>query len=202
MTVLVVALLIVGALVVAGLAAAGWVAWTVRARLDRSLRLVPGQRVDVPWSWRWSVRRAPLLHRRLQRSCQIVLAATGGAPTYRRARLRWGRRAEEQETSILQTTGRSLLDQAVNIDLRLVGADRGGAAWRRIHLPAIADDVAGLEASCLRLAQLSAAFDDHLDAVTGRRSDSSGRTGNLLDAMEAAIADLRAEEAEEQAAEG
>ena len=93
------------------------------------------------------------------------------------------------------TTGRSLLDQAVALDLRLVGADRGGTAWRRIHLPGLAADVAALEASCLRLAQLSAAF----DAVTARRTTSSQPTASLLDAMEAAIADLREEE---QPAEG
>jgi hypothetical protein len=187
-------LVILGAIAVIGLTTAGSMAWSVRTRINRSLRLVPGRRIDVPWRWRWSLRRAPLLHRRLQRSCQVILAATG-APA--RSRRRRGRRRDEEAT-ILQTTGQSLLDQAASIDRRLVGADRGGAAWRRLHLPGLAAEVAALEASCLRLAQLSAAFDDHLETVTAKRSASSARTNHLLDAMEAAIADLREEE---QAAE-
>jgi hypothetical protein len=176
-----------------GAATAGSVTLTMRSRLHRSLRLVPGRRVDVPWHWRWSLRRAPLLHRRLQRSCQVVLAATGSAtgPSPRRRR---GRR-RQQDTSILETTGRVLIDQAISIDLRLIAADRGGPTWRRLHLPALQSEIAALEASCLRLAQLSRAFDDHLGTVTSRRATvEPERAKLLLDAMEEAIGELRREE--------
>jgi hypothetical protein len=176
-----------------GAATAGSVTLTMRSRLHRSLRLVPGRRVDVPWRWRWSLRRAPLLHRRLQRSCQVVLAATGSAtgPSPRRRR---GRR-RQQDTSILETTGRVLIDQAISIDLRLIAADRGGPTWRRLHLPALQSEIAALEASCLRLAQLSRAFDDHLGTVTSRRATvEPERAKLLLDAMEEAIGELRREE--------
>jgi hypothetical protein len=184
------------AIPIVGAATTGSVALSMRSRLHRSLRLVPGRRVDVPWRWRWSPRRAPLLHRRLQRSCQVVLAATGpavGRPP--RTRRRGRRRRGEQETSILETTGRVLIDQAISIDLRLIAADRGGPAWRRLHLPALRSEIAALEASCLRLAQLSRAFDDHLGAATSRGPTAEPeRAELLLDAMEEAIGELRREE--------
>ena len=154
----------------------GSVGLTMRSRLRRSLRLFPGRRVEVPWGWRWSLRRAPVLHRRLQRSCQVVLAATGGTAA-RPPRSRRRRHRRDQDASILQTTGRVLLEQAANIDHRLVTADRGGPAWRRLHLPALTSEVSALEASCVRLAQLSRAFDDHLDSVTaGQGAPRSGPT--------------------------
>jgi hypothetical protein len=182
---------LVVAVPLAGVATAGSMVLTFRSRLRRSVQLVPGRRVDVPWRWRWSPRRAPMLHRRLQRSCQVVLAATGGKAAYRSGPLRRrGRRRGEQETSILQTTGRALLDQAARVDLRLVAADRGGPAWRRLHLPMLASEVAGIEASCVRLAQLSHAFAAHLDSVTAPES-LAPQPDLLLDAMEAALADLR-----------
>ncbi len=172
-------------------AAVGSVALTMRSRLKRSLRLVPSRRVDVPWHWRWSLRGAPMLHRRLQRSCQMVLAATGpsvGDP----ARSRRRRRRNEQDVSILQTTGRVLIDQAASIDLRLIAADRGGPAWRRLHLPGLRSEVAALEASCLRLAQLSRAFDDHLGSASApRQAAAAPRAELLMDAMEEAISELR-----------
>jgi hypothetical protein len=177
----------------AGALTAGSVALSIRSRLHRSLRLVPGRRVDVPWRWRWSLRRPAVLHRRLQHACQVVLAATGGAGAAR-ARSGRRRRRRDQDTSILQTTGAALLDQAVILDRRLVAADRGGPAWRRLHLRSLASEVAALEASSLRLAQLSQAFDDHLDAVSARGAAAAPQTDLLLDAMEAAIADLRQEE--------
>lgn len=187
------------AIPVVGAATVGSVALAMRSRFRRSLQLMPGRRVDVPWSWRWSLRPGPVLHRRLQRSCQIVIAATGRS-TVDPPRARLGRRRHrgEQDTSILQTTGRVLLEQAANIDRRLIAADRGGPGWRRLHLPALRSEVAGLEASCLRLAQLSRAFDDHLGTVTAQRPSSPERATLLLDAMEEAIGDLRREE---QAAE-
>jgi hypothetical protein len=169
---------------------AGSVALTMRVRLQRSVRLVPGRRADVPWRWRWSLGRTAILHRRLQRCCQTVLASTGGAAAYRPRRRR-GRRRHEADPTILQTTGRALLDQAVSIDQRLVAVHRGGTAWRRLHLPALQAEVDGLESSSVRLAQLSRAFDEHLDAVTARGGTPAEEADLLLDAMEAALADLR-----------
>jgi hypothetical protein len=185
-------LVVIGGVTAAGALTAGSVALSMRSRLQRGVRLVPGRRADVPWQWRWSPGRAAMLHRRLQRACQTVLAATGGPSAHRpRPRRRRGRRRAGTEASVLQTTGRALLDQAVGIDLRLVAAHRGGSTWRRLHLPALSAEVATLEASSVRLAQLSLAFDEHLDAVTTSGGTPAERADLLLDAMEAAIADLR-----------
>ena len=180
------------AVLLVSVATLGSASMAMRSRVHRSLRLVPGRRVDVPWYWRWSPRAAPVLHRRLQRSCQLVMAATGravgDAPRARRDRRRARR---DQDTSILQATGRTLIEQAAGIDMRLTAADRGGPGWRRLHLPALRSEVAALEASCLRLAQLSRAFDEHVGTAAGHPGSQPPRAELLMDAMEEAMGELR-----------
>jgi hypothetical protein len=179
---------IVVAATAGGTAFAGSVALVMRRHLHRAGRLVPDRAGAAPLGWRWSPRRAAVLHRRLQRSCQVVLAAIGGPSAYRR-RTRWRRHHRDDDGSMLRSTGRALLDRALALDDRLVAADRGGPAWLRLQLPGLATEIAAIEASAFRLAELSRAFDEELDAA----ALGDGAAPELqLDAMEAAIADLGA----------
>lgn len=164
----------------------GSIAWVVKRRLGRSNRLVPGRSSPVPWQWRWSLGKPAMLHRRLRRACQMVVAATGGPDAYRR-RTKWWRRSS-QDTSVLHTTGRLLLDQALSLEEQLVAVDRGGASWRRMHMARLSGEVRSVEAAALRLAQLSKALDEHIESSAGGETPQQPEL--LLDAMEAAIAEL------------
>jgi len=89
-------------------------------RLHRANRLVATHASAAPTRWLWSWRRTAVLHRRLRRACQVARQSAGSpSPAGGRARRR-GR----PPTSPLARVGQELVDAAVALDSRLVGADR------------------------------------------------------------------------------
>jgi hypothetical protein len=157
-------------------------------RLRRRNRLVPDRRTAAPLTWRWSPRRAALLHRRLRRSCELIAAVLGDASRPRR-RLPLPRRRQEVPGTVLETAGRELLERAVVADARLADIERRGPAWRRLQLPAVAAEVSAIESAALRLVQLDGELRQQSQGidVTG----GPDRAELLLDAFEAALAELR-----------
>lgn len=164
-------------------------ALVVTRRLRRANRLAPATRgaSPAPTTWLWSFRRAAVLHRRLQGVCELARQASVPAvapPRRRRLRAR-----PTTLPSPLERIAGELTEQAVTLDGRLVAADRLGSRWRRPAMAAIEADVRALEASAARLARLSAAWRQRLDEATRIPPADLERQ---LDAMEAALAELRA----------
>ena len=150
--------------------------------LRRANRLVPDHRTAAPLAWRWSPRRAALLHRRLQRACVLLQAATSRT---RPGRPHRRRRRPCPSPSVLDAAADELLQRALQTDARLAEMDRRGGAWRRLHLPALASEVRAVEAGAMRLAQLRAELDGSPPSMPAAPAEE------LLDAYEAALADLR-----------
>ncbi|MHB1929526.1 MAG: hypothetical protein ACYDEN_05570 [Acidimicrobiales bacterium] len=151
--------------------------------LRRANRLLPDRRTPAPLVWRWSPRRAAQLHRRLQRACALLQATADPLAEARRAR-RWHRRPAASP-SVLGAAADELLQRALQTDACLAEVDRRGGPWRRVHLPALASEVRAVEASALRLARLRADLDRSQQPVRAAPAEE------LLDAYEAALADLR-----------
>lgn len=167
--------------VLAGILGTGAVALSlsvgiVLRRLRRANRLVPDRRTPAPLWWRWSPRRAAQLHRRLQRSCALVLMAAES--TERKAR----RRRRGTPPSMLAAAADELVERALRADGRLADAGRRGPAWRRVQLSALAAEVRAVEAGAHRLTRLRA----EIEAAAAPEPAE-----DLLDAYEAALADLR-----------
>ncbi len=86
---------------------------------------------------------------------------------------------------MLDAAADELLQRALQTDARLAEMDRRGGAWRRLHLPALASEVRAVEAGAMRLAQLRAELDGSPPSMPAAPAEE------LLDAYEAALADLR-----------
>jgi len=155
-------------------------------RLGRSNRVVAHRRSPAPLTWRWSPRRAPILHRRLRHAC-AVLTAVVGTP---RPAGRLLRRRQPAPSSSLQQAGHQLLERAVTLDARLVDADRRGPLWRQRELPALAREVHAIELGASRVASLAEEVRSY-GAGEGSFGSLPGSAEHLLDALEAALAELR-----------
>jgi hypothetical protein len=167
-----------GAVVVA----VGFSVASMARQFRRANRLLPSRRSPAPLWWRWSPRRAAVLHRRLRRSCEIVVGVVGAGDRRRR----WARRRVTDRASVLQAAGADLLERAVAVEHRLVEAERAGPLWRRRELPGLAAEVAAVEAAAARLARLDGQLRAH--PVGGEGPDGAE---SLLDAFEAALGELR-----------
>src|SRR5579875_243427 len=149
-------------------------------------RVAPDAPSEAPLHWLVNPSRPAHLHRRLRRAAKMVVVATQPpAPARRRGRRR------SRDTGVLDGAGRELIRRAVSLDARLVACDRGGPVWRRRQLPDLATEVSRLERSALRLTSLSFELRRHLDGlgVGAQQSDADLELG--LDAIEAAIGELR-----------
>lgn len=168
-----------------GVGGAILIALTVRQQVRRSNQLVAGRLSPAPAAWLWSPRRAAVLHRRLRSSCQValgVVTATAAPPAPRR---RWPRRSAAPPPSPFERIAGELIAQAVDIDSRLVEADRLDGVWRRQTLAELAKEVSSVEASARRMASLGSSW----QAQLGAAPESPDLTARL-DALEAALGEL------------
>jgi hypothetical protein len=130
------------------------VAVATRVRFNRVLRLGPGIRTPARFRWAFLPSKAARLHHRLQVVVAVCLDAVGGkhkAPR-RRARRRAPTTAEAEALSTSQQHVRSVIDEAVSIDKRLIAASKAsGGTAKRQAIQAIDREVARLEGTARRL---------------------------------------------------
>jgi hypothetical protein len=175
------------AVLVGGAGATGATVGVVVHRLRRANRVAPDRRSPAPTTWLWSFRRSALLHRRLRGVCEMAVQASvpASGPTPRRP---W--RRQPDVPSPLERVAADLIERAVAVDDQLVAADRLAGRWRRAALSRIESEIRELELAASRLAALSATLRRQLEHAGALPPTAD--IGHQLDAVEAALAELRA----------
>ena len=179
---------ILASVLCSGIGVAFFVVFSIRRRLHRSNRLVAGRRSVAPSSWIWSPRRAAVLHRRLQSCCQVAIqAAAETGPSAAPAGRRLMPRRRPSAPGPFERLASDMITQAVDLDARLVAADRRSGPLRRQTLAEVAAEVHQLESFAHRMDTLARAWRAQL---TGPQPANT-ELGDRLDALDATLHELR-----------
>jgi hypothetical protein len=150
-------------------------ALTMRA-LVRANRVATGRRSSAPLSWLASLAAPARLHRRLRRAMGVAEVAVGSvAPA----------------ALVLGDVAGELVERAVTLDHWLVAANGLYPVARRDRMVELSREVREIEVSAARLHQLSCDWRRSLDHATASGDTSLPDWHQRLDAVEAALRDLR-----------